>query len=95
MKNQFIKKSLGILSLIVLTAVISINTKSLNTTTSDFSLVNLISLNTANAENGYSCTVSSTCFMGLGTVSGSVSCSGSNCSRGTEWVKCDGKKTEC
>ncbi len=43
-----------------------------------------------------SCTVTSNCFDGWGsTVTGSVSCSGTNCERDYEWVKCDGVKTEC
>ena len=59
-------------------------------------------LNTQNAEakkdaigdgNG-SCTVSSNCFS-MGTVMGSVSCTGTTCSRGFEYVKCDGKRTDC
>lgn len=42
-----------------------------------------------NLRGGYSCSVTSTCG------SGSVSCSGQVCERGTGWVKCDGKKTVC
>ncbi len=45
---------------------------------------------------GYSCSVTSNCFSILsGQVLGSVSCSGKNCERGTGYVKCDGKRTEC
>ena len=46
--------------------------------------------------SGTSCTVTSNCFgfLGLG-VEGSVSCTGSTCERGYEYVICDGKKTEC
>lgn len=50
MKNQIIKKALGITSLVIIIAVFSINTKILNTSASDLSLANLVSLNTANAE---------------------------------------------
>jgi hypothetical protein len=59
-------------------------------------LSSLIKIAKADAEgSGYSCTATSTCFNVFGT-EGSVSCTGtSSCSRGSEWVKCDGKKTEC
>ena len=43
----------------------------------------------ANGETGYSCTVTSTCM------NGSVSCTGTSCSRGTGWVECNGRKTNC
>ena len=44
---------------------------------------------------GNSCTVTSNCFNIWGnTVSDSVSCSGTNCERDYEWVKCDGVKTK-
>lgn len=42
-----------------------------------------------------SCTVMSYCYNWLGQIVGSVSCTGRVCSRGSEWVKCDGVKTEC
>lgn len=45
---------------------------------------------------GTSCTVTSNCFNIWGsTVTGSVSCTGTNCERDYEWVKCDGVKTKC
>jgi hypothetical protein len=43
---------------------------------------------------GTTCTVTSKCFAG-GIETGSVSCSGRTCSRGTGWVKCDGNTTYC
>ncbi|QTD38777.1 hypothetical protein JL193_05790 [Polaribacter batillariae] len=88
-------KILTSLGIAVIAMALFLNTNSINDNKSNLDLASFISLNTANAEGGYSCTVTSTCFMGFGTVSGSVSCSGSTCSRGSEWVKCDGKKTEC
>ena len=43
-----------------------------------------------NLRGGYSCTVTLTCAFG------SVSCTGDNsCSRGANYVECDGKKTYC
>ena len=45
---------------------------------------------------GTSCTVTSNCYMALGQViAGSVSCTGTNCERGYEYVICDGIRTEC
>ena len=41
------------------------------------------------------CTVTSNCFNFAGTVMGSVSCTGTECTRGGGWVKCNGKTTKC
>lgn len=52
----------------------------------------------AQGEDGnYSCTVTVECGFPL---TGSISCSGQNCSRGLDWsngacVECDGNKTYC
>ncbi len=47
--------------------------------------------------NQTSCTVTSNCYDQLHSlhVSGSVSCTGTICSRGHQWVECDGIRTEC
>lgn len=50
MKNQIIKKVLGVIGLTTLVIVLFTNTSTLNSSTSNLSLANLISLNTANAE---------------------------------------------
>lgn len=50
MKNQIIKKSLGIIGLTTLVVALFINTSTLNSSTPNLSLANLVSLNTANAE---------------------------------------------
>ena len=42
----------------------------------------------------YSCSVTSNCFS-FGQQTGSVSCTGKNCKRGTGWVECDGHRTNC
>lgn len=65
------------------------NANIVNTTNSGFDLASLLYVNSANAETGYSCTVTSDCS------NGSISCTGEVCSRGYAWVKCDGKKTTC
>ena len=51
----------------------------------------------ASGENGYSCTATVDCGFPL---YGSVSCTGSVCSRGLDWsngsyVECDGNRTYC
>ena len=49
-----------------------------------------------NGGNGASCTVTSNCYIGLGQViAGSVSCTGTTCERGYEYVICNGKRTNC
>lgn len=51
--------------------------------------------NAFEARATYSCTVTTDCN-GTGNGSGSVSCTGTqSCSRGFDWVKCDGKQTNC
>lgn len=45
---------------------------------------------------GYSCTVTSNCFMlSGGGISGTVSCTGTECVRGFGWVMCNKKITSC
>ena len=64
--------------------------------------------NGGDSESGgdkYSCTVTSNCISLSGVVTGSVSCTGKECSRGVEsgglfgidvpYVECDGKRTRC
>lgn len=49
-----------------------------------------------NGGSSASCTVTSTCFGFLGQgIEGSVSCTGSTCERGFEYVICNGKRTNC
>ena len=49
-----------------------------------------------NGGGGTSCTVTSSCFAGLGqVVVGSVSCTGTLCERGYEYVICNGRRTDC
>lgn len=43
----------------------------------------------------YSCTVTSICSNPFGQQTGSVSCTGTSCKRGYEWVECDGHRTNC
>ncbi len=43
----------------------------------------------------YSCSVTTYCYNILGKKVGEVSCTGSKCKRGSDWVKCDGNKTCC
>jgi uncharacterized protein YxeA len=57
------------------------------------SLAGLLSL--SQTETPYSCTVTTNCTNGLGTVTGTVSCTGTICSRSSTWVQCNGNKTNC
>lgn len=61
-----------------------------------FRLSTISQLSLAGESSGYECSASSDCFNWGGQKDGSISCKGvTECKRGTEWVKCDGKKTEC
>jgi len=90
---------LSLISGIVLSAMITFNTytTSNSATTNTIELSSIMRLAFADGESGgYSCTVTSNCFNWGGQIVGSVSCTGTeSCSRGYEWVKCDGIKTEC
>ena len=61
----------------------------------NFSLFSLTTMAHADGESGYSCSVSTNCYNLWGALMGSVACTGTKCSRGSSWVKCDGKTTEC
>jgi hypothetical protein len=44
---------------------------------------------------GSSCTVTTICRNAAGQETGSVSCTGTTCSQGTTWVRCNGETTTC
>jgi hypothetical protein len=47
-------------------------------------------------NSNYECSVTAECYVGLGQVhSGSVSCKGTVCKQGYQWVECNGKRTKC
>jgi len=80
----------------VIATTVFLNTSKSKSNYRQIDLQSLMKIAQASAEGGYSCTASSNCFNIMGTVTGSVSCTGTqSCSRGTGWVKCDGHKTEC
>ncbi|MDA3878837.1 MAG: hypothetical protein PF436_00480 [Prolixibacteraceae bacterium] len=54
-------------------------------------LASLFTMNTVNAETTYSCTVTTACP----PFKDKISCTGTNCERGSGYVKCDGNRTEC
>ncbi|PIF06704.1 MAG: hypothetical protein CSA36_00480 [Draconibacterium sp.] len=92
------KKVIFILGCGFIAATMFLNfSKSSKLNTRQIDLSSFMKIAKADAEGGgYSCTVYSNCFNIAGTVTGSVSCTGTeSCSRGTGWVKCDGHKTEC
>lgn len=60
-----------------------------------FSLEQIESLALGEDGDGTSCTATSKCFNFWGAEEGSVSCTGTSCSRGHEWVECDGVTTKC
>jgi len=65
---------------------------------SDIDLTSLLGLSSASAEagGGYSCTATKKCKDSDGNADGEVSCTGTIlCSRGTDYVRCDGHKTSC
>ena len=49
---------------------------------------------TGGSGGGSTCTVTSRCYT-AGIEVGSVSCTGTSCSRGQGWVKCNGNTTYC
>jgi hypothetical protein len=91
------KKIIGVLGLAVIAATIFFSANNVSGSISDASLASLTSLNEAHAdaETNTTCTVTTKCFGLTGYESGSVSCTGSKCTRTTTSVTCDGKKTSC
>ena len=104
--KTLILKFLGVI-IVVVFAGYNVYSSHLTDSRRNLELINITLL--AYAENGstdtetdgYSCSVTSTCF-GLGGEAGSVSCTGTTkCERGSgglfsnPWVKCDGRKTSC
>lgn len=96
MKKKILFFACGTALLTVMICNISIS-KSTDDSKPNFGLSTIAQLSLASGEgSGYSCSASSDCYNWGGQKVGSVSCTGtSSCSRGSGWVKCDGKKTEC
>jgi hypothetical protein len=85
-----ILKSCLLLSFAVVSIQLLSNTNSSEIVCNDLEhLFTLAFASDGESDGGYSCSVTSECY------SGSVSCTGQVCSRGSGWVKCDGNKTEC
>jgi hypothetical protein len=90
------KKIIGVLGVAVIAVAMFLTTNVVNKTSSDISLMSLVTINEANAEaNATSCTVTTTCMNSIGDPNGSVSCTGAKCSRTWNSVTCDGSKTTC
>ncbi len=90
MKKLFLFLGCGIIA----TTMFLTNSKSGdNVNRMDLNSLIKVAVSSAESGGGYSCTVTSNC--GTGPNGGSVSCTGQTCSRGWQWVKCDGKKTTC
>jgi hypothetical protein len=94
------KKIFGGIAIIVIIAFATFHIN-LNTQNENFSLLSLANIEALAEESGsesgggYSCTVTYNC------TNGSISCTGTRCSRGTTekygipYVKCDGQITYC
>lgn len=89
------KKIIGVLGVAVIAATMFFNTNNVSGSSSDIGLASLMNMNVAYADGEYSCTATTTCYNILGSVTGSVSCTGAKCSRTVTSVTCDGKKTNC
>lgn len=98
MKREILR--IVMVAAIVVTAGWNISQNINGTNASDLALNIVEALANNESGGGYRCSVSSNCY-GVGGVSGSVSCTGSTCSRGSggafskPWVECDGRKTSC